>query len=190
MPITFNGPITVYSNPGFLTVPGYAINVGSAGNIGALDIAGSCRASGITVKNGAFSGGRDPIQGMIVQQSDIDGAIRALTASLTSQTQAVLQRQVRSSEQVVAYTLQCQKSTYATICAVGDPASSVTVTTAMTCQEEVYDQQVVLTMSQTLLKAKVAKDQILGYALVGNVLVEITTVTESVPGNSRPLRQE
>ena len=139
MPITFNGPITVYSNPGFLTVTGYAVNVGSAGNIGALDITGSCCASGITVKNGAFSGGRDPIPGMVVQQSDIDGATRALTAALTSQTQAVLQKQVRSSEQVVAYTLQCQKSAYTTNRAVGDPASSVTVTMAMTCQEEVYD---------------------------------------------------
>ena len=32
-------------------------------------------------------------------------------------------------------------------------------------------------MSQTLLKAKEAKDQMLGYALMGNVLAEITTVT-------------
>ena len=179
VPITFQGPITVFSNPGFLTITGYAVNVGSAGNIAALDITGSCCAAGITVKNGAFSGGRDPIQGMVVQQSDIDGATRELTASLTSQTQAALQRQVRTSEQVLAHTLQCQKSTFMTNHAVGDPASSVTVTVAMTCQEEVYDQQVVLTMAKTLLKAKVAKDKALHSALVGNVLAEITNVTES-----------
>ncbi len=179
VPVTFNGPITVYALPGSLNVTGYAVNVGSAGNIGALDIVGPCCAPGITVRNGAFSGGRDPIQGMVVQQSDIDGATRALTASLTPQTQAALQTQVRSSEQVLTHTLQCQHSTYTTNHAVGDPASSVTVTVAMTCLEEVYDQQVALTMAKTLLKAKVAKDKALHCALVGNVLAAITHVTES-----------
>jgi serine/threonine protein kinase len=159
VPVTFNGPVTVPAIPGFLTVTGYAINAGSAGNIAALDITGSCCATGITVKNGAFSGGRDPLQDIIVQQSDIDGATRALTASLTSQTQASLQKQVRSSEQVLAHTLQCQKSTSTTNHAVGDRAASVTITVAMNCQEEVYDQQVVLMMAKTLLKAKVAKDK-------------------------------
>ena len=57
VPVTFNGPVTILSNPGFLTVTGYAVNIGAAGNIGALDIVGSCCAAGITVKNGAFSGG-------------------------------------------------------------------------------------------------------------------------------------
>jgi serine/threonine protein kinase len=179
VPITFNGPITVYSNLGFLTVTGYAVNVGSAGNIRALDITGSCCASGITVKNGAFSGGKDPVQGMVVQQSDIDGATNALTAELTSQTQAALQKQVRSNEQVLALTLQCRKSTYAANHAVGDPASNVTVTVAMTCQEEVFDQQAALTMAKNLLKAKVSKDTLVHYALMGNVAAEITYVTEN-----------
>jgi serine/threonine protein kinase len=179
VPVTFNGPITVYSNPGFLTVTGYAVNVGSAGNIGALDISGSCCTAGITVKNGAFSGGRDPIQGMVVQQSDIDGATSALTAALTPQTQAALQKQVRSNEQVLALTLQCRKSTYATNHAVGEPASSVTVTVAMTCQEEVFDQLAALTMAKNLLKAQVAKDTLVHYALMGNVTAEITYVTEN-----------
>jgi hypothetical protein len=179
VPITFNGPVTVSPNPGFVTVTGYAVNVGSAGNIGALDISGSCCASGITVKNGPFSGGRDPVQGMVVRQSDIDGATRALTAALTPQTQAALQKQVHPSEQVLAHTLQCRKSTYATNHAVGEPASSVTVTVAMTCQEEVLNQQAALTMAKNLLKAKVLKDMEIHYALVGNVLAEIINVTES-----------
>ena len=179
VPITFHGPITVFSNPGFLTITGYAINVGSAGNIRALDITGSCCASGITVKNGAFSGGRDPIQGMVVQQSDIDGATNALTDSLTPQTLAALQKQVRTSEQVLAHTLQCTLSTYATNHDVGDRASSVTITVAMTCQEEAYDQQAALTMAKNVFKAKVAKDKGLYYALMGNVIAAITNVSES-----------
>jgi hypothetical protein len=179
VPITFNGPVTVPPNPGFLTVTGYAVNVGSAGNIGALDISGSCCVAGITVKNGAFSGGRDPIQGMVVQQKDIDGATNALTTALTPQTQAALQKQVRASEQVLALSLQCQKSTYTTNHAAGDPASSVTVTVAITCQKKVYDQQAALTMAQNLLKAEVAKDTLVHYALMGNVTAEITYVTEN-----------
>lgn|GEM_PF-5291832 len=178
--VTFNGPITVPAAlPASITVNGFAVNVGSAGNIGAFDISGPCCASGITVKNTAFSGGQDTQTNSTIQQSDIDGATRELTASLTSQTQAALRKQVRTSEQVLVHTLQCQKSTFMTNHAVGDPASSVTVTVAMTCQEEVYDQQVVLTMAKTLLKAKVAKDKVLPSALVGNVLAEITNVTES-----------
>jgi hypothetical protein len=33
--VTFNGPITVPANPGLLTITGFAVNIGSAGNIGA-----------------------------------------------------------------------------------------------------------------------------------------------------------
>jgi serine/threonine protein kinase len=178
VPVTFNGPITVPSIPGSVTVTGFAVNVGSSGNIGAFDISGSCCASGITVRNGAFSGGRDPIQGMVVQHSDIDGATRALTASLAPQTQTALQKQVRSGEQVLAHTLQCKNSTDTTNHAAGDRASSVTVTVAITCQEEVYDRQAALTMAKNLLKAKVAKDKLFNYVLMGNMLAEITNVTD------------
>src|SRR6266571_3112727 len=66
VPITFNGPITVNALPGFLTITGFAVNIGSAGNIGALDISGPCCAAGITVKNGAFSGGQNPQPNSVV----------------------------------------------------------------------------------------------------------------------------
>src|SRR6266704_4159049 len=92
VPITFNGPITVNALPGFLTITGFAVNIGSAGNIGALDISGPCCAAGITVKNGAFSGGQNPQPNSVVQQSDINGAASALTVSLTPGTQAALQK--------------------------------------------------------------------------------------------------
>jgi hypothetical protein len=115
---------------------------------------------------------------MVVQQSDIDGATRALPASLAPQTQAALQKQVRSSEQVLASTLQCKNATDTTNHAAGDRASSVTVTVAITCQEAVYDQLAALTMAKNLLKAKVAKDKLFNYALMGNMLAEITNVTD------------
>ena len=139
MPVTFNGPVTVDAIPGFLTITGFAVNIGSAGNIGALDITGPCCASGITVKNGAFGGGQNPQPNSVVQQSDINGAASALTASLTPSTQAALQKQVHAGEQVVPNTLKCTSAVSANH-AAGDHAPNVTVIVSVTCKEEVYDQ--------------------------------------------------
>src|SRR5207342_166987 len=123
--VTFNGPITINALPGFLTITGFAVNIGSAGSIGALDISGPCCAAGITVKNGAFSGGQNPQPNSVVQQSDINGAAVSLTASLTPGTQAALQKEVHSNEQVVANTLSCRSAVSANHSA-GDHAPNVT----------------------------------------------------------------
>jgi hypothetical protein len=173
VPVTFNGPITVSAIPGSLTVTGFAVNVGSAGNIGAFDISQSCCANGITVKNGEFGGGQDPQPHSVVLQSDIDGAAASLTASLTPTTQADLQKQVKPNEQVVPGTQKCAKSTFTANHVAGDHAPNVTVTVAITCKEEVYDQQAALALAESLLK-KQASEQLPGYALTGNVVTAVT----------------
>jgi hypothetical protein len=64
--VTFTGPITVHPvNPTYVTVTGYAVNGGPAGNIPAFDIDQYCCApnKAIIVKNGAFTGGRLAVQG-------------------------------------------------------------------------------------------------------------------------------
>jgi hypothetical protein len=177
VPVTFNGPITVSALPGFLTVTGYAVNIGSAGNIGALDISGPCCAAGITVKNGAFGGGQDPQPNSVVQQSDITGAANALAASLTPGTKTALQGQVKPGEQVVPNTFQCNKSTFTANHAAGDHAPNVTVTVAITCKEEVYDQQAALTMAANLLTKQASTDLGPNYALTGNIVARVTSVT-------------
>ncbi len=178
VPVTFNGPITVFANPGFRTITGFAVNIGSAGNIRALDIVGSCCAAGITVKNtGAFTGGQNPQPNSIVQQSDINGAADALATSLTPGTQSDLQKQVKPNEQVVPGTFKCNKSTFNANHKAGDRAPNVTVTVAVTCTEEVYDQQAALTMAANLLKAQASKDPGSAYALTGNVVTEVTKAT-------------
>jgi hypothetical protein len=179
--VSFNGPITVPLYPPTVNVTGFAVNVGSAGNIGALQINGNCCTSGITVRNYAFRGGQDPQPSTVVKQSDINGAASALTASLTPGTQATLQKQVLSSEQIIANTLQCKKSTFTANHTAGDPAPNVTVTVAITCQEEVYYQQTALTMATNLLKTKVIKGLLPNYALKGNIITGITKVTEIDP---------
>ncbi len=176
VPITFNGPITVNALPGFLTITGFAVNIGSAGNIGALDISGPCCAAGITVKNGAFGGGQNPQPNSVVQQSDINGAASALTASLTPGTQAALQKQVHTNEQVVPNTLRCTSAVSANH-AAGDHAPNVTVIVSVTCKEEVYDQQAALTLGANLLAKQASTDLGPNYALMGNIVAKVTRVT-------------
>jgi hypothetical protein len=174
--VSFNGPITVPAlPPSSRTVTGFAVNVGTAGNIRAFDINGSCCAAGITVKNGAFSGGQDPQSNSVVQQSDINGAANALAAALTPGTQSALQKQMRPNEQLVANTLKCNKSTFTADHKAGDLARTVTVTVAITCKEEVYDQQGALTMAANLLKMAAGKDPGPAFALTGNVVTRVTT---------------
>ena len=176
VPVTFNGPITVAANPGFLTITGYAVNVGSAGNIGALDISGSCCAAGITVKNGAFSGGQNPQPNSVVQQSDINGAAAQLTASLTPSAEAALQKQVHTGEQVVPNTLKCTSAVSANH-AAGDHAPNVTVIVTVTCKEEVYDQTAALSMAANLLTKQATADLGPNYVLSGSIVSEVTKVT-------------
>src|SRR6266700_3016374 len=176
VPITFNGPITVNALPGFLTVTGFAVNIGSAGNIGALDISGPCCAAGITVKNGGFGGGQNPQPNSVVQQSDINGAASALTASLTPGTQAALQKQVHTNEQVVPNTLRCTSAVSANH-AAGDHAPNVTVIVSVTCKEEVYDQAASLTMAANLLAKQASASLGPNYALTGSIVANVTRVT-------------
>ncbi len=174
--VTFNGPITVPLLPPTVNVTGFAVNVGSAGNIGALQINGSCCASGITVRNYAFSGGQNPQPNSVVQQSDINGAASALTAALTPGTQAALKKQVRPNEQVVPTTLKCTSAVSANH-AAGDHAPNVTVIVSVTCKEEVYDQQAALTLGANLLAKQASTDLGPNYALMGNIVAKVTRVT-------------
>jgi len=177
VPVSFNGPITVPAVlPASQTITGFAVNIGSAGNIGALDISGPCCATGITVKNGAFGGGQNPQPNSVVQQSDINGAAGALTASLTPGTQTALQKQVHTNEQVVPNTLRCTSAVSANH-AAGDHAPNVTIVVTVTCKEEVYDQQAALTMAASLLAKQASTSLGSSYVLTGNIVTAVTRVT-------------
>ena len=176
VPVTFNGPVTVDASPGFLTITGFAVNIGSSGNIGALDINGPCCASGIIVKNGAFGGGQNPQPHSVVQQSDINGAAAQLTASLTPSAQASLQKEVHTGEQVVSNTLKCTSAVSANH-AAGAHAPNVTVIVSVTCKEEVYDQSAALTMAANLLAKQASTDLGPNYVLTGSIVAEVTSVT-------------
>ncbi len=177
VPVSFNGPFVALPLVQFRQ-PGFAVNVGASGNIPALDINGTNFIPDIIVRNeAAFSGGQDPQPNSIVQQSDIDGAANALSASLTPGTQAALQGQIQPREQVVPNTLACQKSNFTANHAAGDHAPNVTVTVAITCTEEVYDQQAALMMTQNLLTQKAVNELGPNYMLTGNIESTATQAT-------------
>ncbi|HEU0003002.1 MAG TPA: hypothetical protein VFQ36_18970, partial [Ktedonobacteraceae bacterium] len=163
---------------GSVNVQGTAVNQGRNGDIPALDINGSCcNDSNIRVRNDTFGGGRDPVPNSIITQNDITSATNKLISSLTPAAQTSLQQQVRAGEQVVNKSLQCKPNTITADHNVGDQAKSVTVKGTVTCTEEVYDQKAALDVATTALKAEAAKNPGAGYALVGNVVTNVTSAT-------------
>ena len=82
MQVTYDVAVTIPaangSTPGQMNVPAHTVNVGVSGDIAANDIAQSCCATGITVKNSdKFSGGQNSHYLPIVQQSDIDSTAKS-----------------------------------------------------------------------------------------------------------------
>jgi serine/threonine protein kinase len=175
VPVTFQGPVTVpFNNPTFIEVPAFAVNPGAAGNIPQFDIVQNCCATGIVVKNTAFTGGQDAQPNNIVQQSDIDTIAHPLIVAQTQSDQTSLKEQVKSNERVVDGSLQCQPNTNSNHQA-GDTAKTVTVTVAVTCSEEAYDYQAAQATATNLLQAQAASDPTLraGYKLDGQIVVNV-----------------
>ena len=185
VPVSFNGPVTVPALPPSIAVQGFAVDMGAAGNIGALDINGPCCVkAGITVKNGVFSGGQNPQANAVVEQVDIDAATNQVVAQLKPGVLKDLQKQVQPNEAVVPNTLQCPSKTNLTRDHnAGTHAGSVTVSGTITCTEEVYDQQAALTMAANLLTAEALKDFGPNFALTGNIVKGVTQVTQGSGGN-------
>lgn len=159
---------------GMVAVPTHAINTGTNGNIPAFDFNSvPCCTSGVTIQNlKPFSGGRDQVNYTFVQQSDIDGVVNALKASLIPAAQATLKTQIRSNERFIG-PIQCAPNII-TDHSAGDKTTSITVTVTATCSDKVYDQQGALTMAAMLLHNQAMANLGAGYALVGNVATTIT----------------
>ena len=178
------------SRPGVASVSAHATAVGPAGNIAALAINGPCCStdSSIFAKNlTAFSGGQNPENFTVVQQSDIDGAAKPLESMLTPQAQNSVKGQIHPNEQLVN-PLQCAPNVTSDH-NVGDRATNVTVTVKVTCSGEVYDQQAAQMIASNLLKQQAARDPGPGYALVGNLTTTVTQVMVTDPKKGTLLLQ-
>ena len=178
------------SRSGVASVSAHATSVGPAGNIAALAISGPCCStdSSIFAKNlTAFSGGQNPQNFTVVQQSDIDRAAKPLESTLTPETQNSVKGQIHSNEQLVN-PLQCTPKVTSDH-NVGDRATNVTVTVKVTCSGEVYDQQAAQMIASNLLKQQAARDPGPGYALVGNLITKVTQVMVTDPKKGTLLLQ-
>jgi hypothetical protein len=178
------------SRPGMASVSAHATTVGPAGNIAALAISGPCCStdSSIFAKNlTAFSGGQNPQNFTVVQQSDIDRAAKPLENTLTPETQNSVKGQIHPNEQLVN-PLQCMPNVTSDH-NVGDRATNVTVTVKVTCSGEVYDQQAAQMIASNLLKQQAARDPGPGYALVGNLITKVTQVMVTDPKKGTLLLQ-
>ena len=172
--VSFGGPLFVPI--GSTTTTGMALNPGTAGNIRALDIYGSC-CGGLLVRNpSAFSGGQNAVPNTVIQQSDIDGATTALVNALKPGAQKGIDGQVRPGEQALPSTLSCKPNVTADHRA-GDIANSVTVKGSVTCTEEVYDAKAATALATSLLQTEAKTDPGTHYALVGSVIAGVTQAT-------------
>jgi len=175
--ITYDTAVTIPaasgSTPGQRAVPARAVDAGINGDIAANDIAQSCCAAGISVKNtDKFSGGQDTQYYAVVQQSDIDGAAKTLEASLTQSAQTALQSQLATNERFIS-PAQCSSNVTSNVPA-GSKVTNVTVAVAVNCEGEVYNQRAVKTMVAVLLSREAEANLGAHYALVGNVVAEVT----------------
>jgi len=165
---------------GVVTVSAHAAQPGSRGNIAALDIDGLCCVAGVAVKNTAgFSGGQDAQTYTTVRQADIDGLARPPIDTLTQDAQAGVRVQLRPSEWMVA--LPVCSNTVNTDHPAGSRATQVTVTVAVTCRAEVYDQQAALRLAASSFIQEMTTTLGTNYALEGRVTTTLVGVMVTDP---------
>src|SRR5258707_4944295 len=141
---------------------------------------GLCWAAGVAVKNtAAFSGGQDAQTYTTVRQADIDGLAHPLIDTLTWDAQRGVRVQLRPSEWIV--TLPACSNAVNADHPAGTRATQVTVTVAVTCGTQVYDQQAALRLAASSCTQAPATMLGTNYALVGRVMTTLVSVIVTDP---------
>ncbi|GCF08389.1 hypothetical protein [Dictyobacter arantiisoli] len=173
---TLNGSLT----PGQRTVRAHALAAGTAGNIAAQRINGSCCVANVIAENqNSFTGGQNPQDYVFVQKSDVDAVVTPLVNSLAQQAQTTFNKELKSNEKLVG-TPQCSQNVDKNNAAIGDQGhnvNSTNVTVSATCTGMAYDQTGAQKVAQDRLQKKAAADLGSGYALSGDVTTHIVNVT-------------
>lgn len=166
-----------------MTDAAHSINVGANQNIPANTLNSQlCCGGSVYVSNPqAFSGGQDSQTFAYVQQSDIDGVTKSLSASLTQQATGTLQGQMRSTERP-AGTPRCAPQVTSNHQA-GDRSATVTVNVKMSCIGEVYDMQAVQALAAHDLTQDASTNPGPSYVPVGDVLAQVASATPDNRGN-------
>jgi Baseplate J-like protein len=130
-------PAVSYPTLGAASVSAHAVQPGPSGNIKAGDIYGPCCLQNISAENHVFTGGLEASTYQSVSEPDIESAGAHLLASLTQAVTAVLSTQVYNSETLITPPT-CQPKITADH-EVGDKATQVQVTEALSCTALAYD---------------------------------------------------
>ncbi len=165
---------------GVVTVSAHAALAGARGNIAALDVNALCCVAGVAVKNTVgFTGGQDAQAYTTVRQADIDGLAHPLIDTLTQYALTGVRSQLRPKEWMVANPV-CTPA-ISLDHPVGSKATQVTVTVAVACRVEVYDQQAALRLAASSFTQEVSTALGTNYAPVGRVTTTLVGVRVTNP---------
>jgi hypothetical protein len=168
-------PAALPPEEGIVTIQARALLAGAKGNTFQLTATRPCCFPGISVKgNDDFHGGRDAHSYTYVQQSDIEAATSALTATVLSVGQNALKAQMTPGERLVGDP-QCLPDV-ASDHPAGEQAANVTVTLQITCTSEVYDIQAAQQLAESLFKADIEKRVGSGYAPLDHIATMVNSV--------------
>lgn len=156
-------------------VPAHAVIFGPGGAIGAGDIHAAFNALISVTNPSAFSGGQPGRSNTLVQQSDITSLATALQSQVLQSARTHLASQVKSNEHLLG-TPTCQSQTTSNH-AVGDLASSITVTVSTTCRVEVYDYTGALQVVQKEVQAQAATYFSSQFTLLGSLQTTLKSAT-------------
>ncbi|GCE45798.1 serine/threonine protein kinase [Thermosporothrix hazakensis] len=145
---------------GSTTVNARVTKAGTVGNIAPYTISGLYEITGenvtVYIENPeAFTGGKDPYDGPIIQEVDVSNAENALQNKLQKEAEASIQKQVRPGE-VLLDSPSCERK-FQNNHKAGDPASSVTVSGTLVCSQVAYDREEVTAAMLHHMQEKVQK---------------------------------
>lgn len=160
---------------GMAEVGAHSVQAGSQANIAAGDIGELCCADGISVKNTAFSGGRDARTYPILGQHDLDLAIASVSQVLTKQAQHQLQGQISGREQL-AFDPQCHTSASGTSPA-GSHVAQATLSVSTSCTGEAFDRASTLVLAASLFAQEAAKQLGPPYRLTSKITAHIASAS-------------
>ncbi len=157
---------------GSATITAHTIQAGSAANIAPLDINGLCCVAGILVKNtSGFTGGEDPKSYPTLSQSDVDAATKQIAGTLDPLAKVAITSQMKTTEQILT-PLNCTYQTIATP-KVGEKATTAQVNVSETCNGQVYDDEVLQTLTRSQFLRDVATQAGADFIPTGTVAVAL-----------------
>jgi hypothetical protein len=180
-------PVALYPTFGQATVVAHAVQVGPTGNIRAGDIYGPCCRLNVSAVNSPFTGGQNARTYPMVTQTDIDGTVTALTATLAQSVQAAFAAQVRPDETLIT-PVPCVPRVNMNH-HVGDEATQVTILVQETCTGETYETQAMQTQVTQAVTAAAMQHLGANYMLEGNVQVTVLHVTSTTGPHGGVLMQ-